>query len=267
MVLHAAPVVVLVVGLHLLLVGHHQLVVFLKVLVAALAYRPFLHAWLASAVALVNLRLEDAELVLLGLAAHAQPAVAAGAVVESRPEVGKLVDDHRVVADGSSQVAGLLAQQSPVEACQHVVGLQVEHEVEVLDAPVVVAHLSAEQSPVVVAQEVVRLQVEGGVVVGHGSPQVVLVVACQGAVDVVGGILGQQVDSLVEVALRLLPLAAREADDGADGPCLAVVGVEFETLVEGLYGAGGVFLEHVDLGTHGVARRVPGPPGEHGVEL
>ena len=188
-------------------------------------------------------------------------------MLETEPEVGKLIDHLAIVAYGGAQVACLLKQQGPVEEGHEVVGLQSQHEVEVLDAPVVVAHLGAQQSTVVVAEEVVGVEVEGGVIVGHRAPQSVLVVACHRPVDIVGGILGLQVYGLGEHLLSLLPLLAGEVDDGLLCPDARIVGVEFEALVERLHGGGCVLLQEPYLGLHGIATRVACPMGEHGVDL
>ena len=117
------------------------------------------------------------------------------------------------------------------------------------------------------SEEIVGLVVEGQIVVGHGASQVGLIEAGQRSVDVEVGILGQQVDGLVEELLALLPFAAGQTDDGTLSPDIAVVGVELDTLLEGLDGLRGVFLHDVGLGLHGRNAGITAPPLAHGVEL
>ena len=122
-VLHAASVVALVFVFQFVLVGHCQLVILLDVYVAALAHLLLRESRLTTVIALVELCLQDAELVLLCLLRQAKTAIALGALVQSGPEVGIVGNDLAVVADGSPRIAGLLQQQRTVVECHEVVGL------------------------------------------------------------------------------------------------------------------------------------------------
>ena len=162
---------------HLLFVCHHELVVFLQVLITALTHLTlFLGHPGLFAITLVHLGLQDTELIQLGLSCIAQTTVARGPVLQAKPEVREFLDDLRIVTDGRPEITGLFQQQGPVEQRHQVVGLQLQHEVEVFDTSVVIAHLGSQQTTVIVSQEVVGIQVEGRVIIGHGPAQVVLVI-------------------------------------------------------------------------------------------
>ena len=107
-VLHFSPIDTLILmldDLRFLVLDHHMVVLF-KINLAL--FPRLLHLTLRPPLLdtdmLVHLRLEDAELIHFRLTCHAQSAVALRAPVETDPEVGILIDDGGIVADGSSQV-------------------------------------------------------------------------------------------------------------------------------------------------------------------
>ena len=108
-VLHTSTIVALVFVLHLLLVSNSQLIILLDILVATLTHLILRESWLLTK-ALVNLRLQNSELILLRLLRHTQTAIALGTLVQTRPEVRIFVDDLAIVTDSSSGVACLLQQ-------------------------------------------------------------------------------------------------------------------------------------------------------------
>ena len=267
MVLHPSAIVVLIVMLHLLLVGHHQLVILLHVNVAALAHLMRIQTRLRAIEMLVETSLEHGVLVSLCLLHHTQAAIAGSTSLQARPEIGELVNHFRIVIDGSSKVACLVAQHTTVEECQHVVGFEFQHEVEVGNGAVVVADLGSQQSSVVVSKKVVGFQVKGRIVVGHCPTKVILIKPCQRAVDVVATMLGQQMDGLVELFLCLLPLTSRKADDAAHRPGLSVIRVNVEALLQRGNGLGCVFLQHIDLSLHCIASGIAAPARQHRIEF
>ena len=166
--------------LHLVLVGLHQLVVFVHVDVALLAHLLLLTLAPArlNAQMLVHLRFEDAELIQLRLGCHTQTTVTVGTVLQTRPEVRELINHPGIVAYGPLQVACLVEQQRTVKNSHDIVRLLTDDEVEIVDGAVVVAHLSAQQSTIIMSEEVIGVEVKSRIIVGHSPTQVILIEAC-----------------------------------------------------------------------------------------
>ena len=187
--------------------------------------------------------------------------------MQSRPEIRILVDDLRIVANGSTGITRLFQQQGTIVECHQIVGLQLQDEVEVGDGTVVVTHLSTQQASVVVSKEVVGFEIECRIVVGHSTTQVLLVEAGQRTIDIKVGIFGQQVDSLVQIALSLLPFTTGQTDDSALGPDITIVGVELDTLFQRLDSLRRVFLLDIDIGLHGRDTGILAPTRAHRIQL
>ena len=107
-VLHTSAIVALIFVLHLLLVGHDNLVVFLQVLIliTALTHLFFRESRLVT-IALVYLGLQNTELVKFCLLCIAKSAIARGTMLESEPEIRILFDNLRIVTDSSPEVTRL----------------------------------------------------------------------------------------------------------------------------------------------------------------
>ena len=116
-------------------------------------------------------------------------------------------------------------------------------------------------------KKVVGVDFKGLVIIGHGAPQVVDVVACQGTVDVIidGG--GLQVDGLGELGIGVFPFFSRKADHGPHGPQVAVVGVDFQALVEKLCPLHGVFLQQEHFSFERIRLGKVFPSCHHRVEV
>ena len=269
---------------HGLFVLHHHVVVLVEVYLALLASdaRLLLRPARLYADVLVQLGLQHLKLVEFGLVGHAQAPVAVGPPIESRPEIGKLVDDLGIVADGASQVAGLVEQQGAVVDGHDVLRLHPDDIVEIGDGTVVVAHLHAQQSTVVMGKEVVGVEVEGHVVVAHGSPQVVAVEPHKGAVDIATHHLGLEVDDLTQLLVGLLPFLLRHATQllvgllpfllrhaniGPGEPRLPVVGIPLQCLIQPFGCGDGVVLHEADARFHGIGPGVLTPFLDDGVEF
>ena len=203
---------------------------------------------------LVHLGLEHAKLVHLSLGGHPQPAVAPSSLLQACPEVGKLVDDSRIVADGSTEVANPVEQLRAVVDGHEVGRLHAHNEVKILHCAVVVAQLHADEAAVVMRKKIVGL-----VVVGHHAPQVVGVDAAERTVDIAVHVGGLQPDGLREEVVGILPLAFVHRHIGARGPCVGIVGIHFQALVEPKGSLSGVFLLQVDFGLErvGACRFLP----------
>jgi hypothetical protein len=181
--------------LYLRLVLHHDIVV-----LAEVDFRPLSHGFQLGAAppllytdVFVHLRLENAELVHLSFGCHAESAVTACAIRETRPEIGELIDNRGIVAYGFFEMTELVVKQGSVENSHEVLRLHLDDEVEVCDSAVVIAELYAKQSAVIMCQEVVGVEVDSHVIVFHGSSQVVDVDSCQSPVHIVVGHLWRQV--------------------------------------------------------------------------
>ena len=74
-------------------------------------------------------------------------------------------------------------------------------------------------------------------------------------------------DGVVQLHLSTIPLFSRQTDDTAGGPCLTVVGVYLQTLLQGINGLHGVLHLHVDVGPHVIGPRKLAPASLNGVEL
>ena len=140
-VLNGATIIVLILRRHHIFIHHHPLVVFLHIDVTQLAHlaKLVLAPSLLYAQVLVHLRLEHTKLIQLGLRLHAQFTIACGTAHQSCPEVRKLLDDTRIIDDGSPIIACAVEQQSTIVKRLYVVGFIPEHKVEVLDGTVVIA--------------------------------------------------------------------------------------------------------------------------------
>ena len=187
--------------------------------------------------------------------------------MKSRPEIRILVDDLRIVANGSTGITRLFQQQGTIVECHQIVGLQLQDEVEVGDSAVVVTYLSTQQSSIVVPQEVVWFEIERCIVVGHSTTQVLLVEAGQRTIDIQVGIFGQQVDGFVQITLTLLPFTARQTDDSTLSPDITVVGVELDALFQRLNSFRSVFLLDIHIGLHGRDTGILAPTRAHRIQL
>ena len=113
-VLHSSTIVALVLMLHFLLVGHNQLVILIRIDIAALTHLLFRESWLLT-ISFIQLSFQDTELVKFGLFGITQSAITRGTMLQSEPEVRILLDYLRIVADGRTQVSRLLQQQGTVK--------------------------------------------------------------------------------------------------------------------------------------------------------
>ena len=142
-VLYASAVLALVFVLRLdvVIVFHDEIVVFIDIYLGTLAHH-FLHAGGPAGLdsdMLVHLRLEYAELVGLRLGRHAQPAIAVGAIGQSRPEIRELSYHLGIVRDGRAQVTRLVVEHASVKEGQEVFRLHLDDKIEVSNGPVVIA--------------------------------------------------------------------------------------------------------------------------------
>ena len=168
-VLDSSTILALVVMLILRLIIHHNRSKLVRVYLRTLA-----HLLLGlrtptrlNTEMLVHLCLEDAELIQFCLRRHTQSAIAMSTGGKTRPEVRKLIDYRRVIADSRLQVARLVMQKRTVEYRHKVLRLHLDDEVEIGDGTVVITQLHTHQSTVVVSEEVVRIQVDSGIIVAH----------------------------------------------------------------------------------------------------
>ena len=128
-------------GLRLIL--HDDVVIFTDVDLRPLAYLSQLLAAppLLDTHMLIHLGLEDAELIELGFRRHTQLAIALRTLRQTRPEIGELTDDSRIVANGRPQVTELVVEQGTVIDSHKVLWLHLHHKVEVFQRTVVVTEL------------------------------------------------------------------------------------------------------------------------------
>ena len=103
-VLHSTTVVAVVLVFHTRLVLHDDVVILAQVEFRALTHRLQLRTApaLLHTHVLVHLRLEDTKLVELGLCRHAQLTIGSGTLRQTSPEIGELLDDGGIVADGGT---------------------------------------------------------------------------------------------------------------------------------------------------------------------
>ena len=78
---------------------------------------------------------------------------------------------------------------------------------------------------------------------------------------------GQQVDTLSQKLLTLLPLLTGQTDNGTFSPCTAVIGIELQALVQRLHSLCCIFLEQIDLCLHRVGTSIFRPMGNHRIYL
>ena len=117
------------------------------------------------------------------------------------------------------------------------------------------------------SQKVVGINVESRIVIGHGTTEVVLVVAGHRTVNIVDGMFRQQVNALAQEFLPFLPFLTCETDHGPFCPDAAIIGIQFQTLVQRLHRFGCVFLQQIDLSLHGIGTGILRPSGSHRVDL
>lgn len=163
---------------------------------------------------LVHLRLENLKLIEFGLGRHAQLAVSLGTVRQTRPEIGKLVNDSGIIPDGRLQVSGPVVQECTVKDSQIVLRLHLDDIIEVGDGTVVIAQLHTQLSAVIVSHKIVGVKIQRGIIIGHRSTQIVIVVACQGPVYIVGHHFRPQVYGLAQIGICIFPLPPGETDVG-----------------------------------------------------
>ena len=177
--------------LHLILIGHNHLIIFLRIDIATLTHLFCLRrtpTWLHAQM-LVHLSLQYLELVKLGFGCHTETTVTICPACKAGPEVRKLIDDRGIVFYSRPQVAGTVVQQCPVEYRQDIVWLHFYDIVEIYYRTVVVAELHAEQSTVVASHEIVRIYFYGFVIIGHRSTQIVQIITRKSTIDIIGNAL------------------------------------------------------------------------------
>ena len=255
--------------LHLVLVGLHQLVVFVHVDVALLAHLLLLTLAPArlNAQMLVHLRFEDAELIQLRLGRHTQTTVTVGTVLQTRPEVRELINHPGIVAYGPLQVACLVEQQGTVEDSHDIVRLLTDDEVEIVDGAVVVAHLHTQLTAVIMCQEVIGIQFERLVVIGHGAPQVIDIVARQGTVHVVPHHRRLEMNGFPQLLISIFPFLTAQTDHCPYRPSLSVVGIQLQRLIQERGSLHRIFLLHAHLRLQLIHLCIGLPPVHHRVEL
>ena len=116
-------------------------------------------------------------------------------------------------------------------------------------------------------EEVVRVEVERIVVVAHRPSQVVEIDASQGTVDVAVHVVGLEVQRLGERLVSHLPFLSGKCHVGTCHPGIAVVWVEFQTLVEPFLSIHGVLLLQIHFCFQRVGVGVVLPLGDDGVQL
>ena len=116
-------------------------------------------------------------------------------------------------------------------------------------------------------QEVIRIKVESPIIISHRTSEVILIITCHRTVDVVHGLFRQQMDTLIEIFLTLLPVLTSQTDDSPLSPDATVVRIKFQTLVKRCHCLGGIFLKQIYLSLHGIGTCVFGPTGNHRVNL
>ena len=265
-VLNPSAVITLILMFHFLFIGHYELVVFIRISITTTAHL-FLRQTGLFAVTFVHLCFEDLKFVELCLTGISQTTVTRRTMLQTKPEVGELVNHLRIVTDGITQIARLLQQQGAVEECHKIIGFQPEHKVEVLDSTIVITHLSTKQTTIIMAKEVVGIKIECRIVISHCPTKSVLIITGHRTIDVITGILGLQVDGLRQEVLSLLPFLMGQTDDSTLCPDAGIVRVQFQTLIERLHRLHRIFLQKVDLSLHGIGSGIFRPTGKHGVNL
>lgn len=190
----------------------------------------------------IHLCLEDAKLIELGLCGHALFAIALRTLRQTRPEIGELTDDSRIVADGRPQITELVVEQGTVVDSHEVLWLHPHHKVEVLQRTVVVTELQAQQATIVMSQEVIGIQVDGHVIVRHRTTKVVEVESHQGAVDIVVHDFRTQIDQLAQTGVSDGPMLTVEGDGRARCPRIDIIRINGEAACQPMVGLHRIFF-------------------------
>ena len=251
----------------LLLVGNHNLVVFIQVIITPLSQLFLVQSGLYAIQVFVQLRFIYTKLILFCFFRHAQFSITCGTMLQTSPEVRILSNDCCIVVNGFFQVSCGFKQQSTVEKRHVVIGFNSQHKIKVFYSSVVISHLCSQQASVIVSQIVIGVYIQRCVIVCHGTTQIVLLQPCQGSVDIITWLLGFQMNRLVQCLFCWLPLLFAQVYVAFGCPYRPIILINLYAFVQCFQGLYCIFLQQQHLGPHAIGRSIVRPSVGYCIKL